>query len=190
MAQQRPPLVPWLLLLTHAAALAAFWWLPGWAARRDAALFNANPTSDDYHRVFHRQRLLERIGIFVVLAGLASLPLLGMWQAYAASCAGLLCAAAGMWAYRFNRLLNIARALPYVGPDYVSPDPRAAWFPDRWIWQRTLTVVPPGPWNDAELHQERARYAASELRTLLRAALVAGLAGYGLAVIGVVAGSQ
>lgn len=176
--------MPWLLL-THPAALVAFWWLPGWAARRDAARFNAAPADDDLHVTFHRQRLLERLGIFAGLALVASLPCMGSWWAYVVSCLGLLAAAAGMWAYRFNRLLNIARNLPYVGPDYVSPDARAAFFPDRFIWAKAVAAIPPGPWNDAELHRERAAYAAAELRTLLRVALGAGVAVYALS-LGVV----
>ena len=174
----------WLLLITHAAALVAFWWLPAWAARRDAAAFAADGSADSKHYTFHRQRLLERAGIFVVLAGLASLPAFGIWQAYAASCAGLLCAAAGIWTHRFNVLLNEARALAYVPRYYVSFDSRAAWFPDRLLARRAIRAYPDRlAWNDAELHQERARYAASELRTLLRAALVAGLAGYAGALV-------
>lgn len=166
----------WLLLLAHAAALAAFWWLPDWAARRDAALFTANPTSDDYHGVFHRQRLLERVGIALAVAMAASLPMVRAPWLCAASAMGLLLAGSGLWAYRFNPLLNRYRALPYVGPYYVSPDPRAAWLPDRWLWNRATRAIPAGPFNDAELHQERQTHAAAELRTLQRVALGAGLA--------------
>ncbi len=173
------------LLLAHAAALAAFWWLPDWAARRDAALFTANPASDDFHRVFHRQRLLERAGIFaavLLLSGVAA-QLSGVTPYIPA--AGLLAAGAGLWAYRFNPLLNRYRALPYVGPWYVSPDPRAAWFPDRLLWRKTLRAVPTGALNDAELYAARRTHAATALRTLLAVALVAGLAGEaaGLAVV-------
>ena len=180
--------MPWLLL-THAAALLLFWWLPEWAAPRDAALFTANLTSDDYHGVFHRQRLTERLGIAAGVALVASAPLL-LGQAmsalsYFVSVLALLCAAGGLWAYRFNPLLNVARALPYVPEYYVSADPRAARFPDRWLWARAVRAIPAGAFNDAELHQERARYAAKELRTLLRVALGAGLAAWatGLAFI-------
>ena len=100
------------------------------------------------------------------------------------SLAGLLSAAGGIWAYRFNPLLNVARALAYVGPYYVSPDPRAAWFPDRLLWARALRALPRGPLNDAELHRARVDYAARELRQLLRLGLAAGLAGYGAALAG------
>ncbi|WP_354583301.1 hypothetical protein [Hymenobacter sp. UYCo722] len=97
---------------------------------------------------------------------------------YIASCAGLLCAGAGLWTYRFNPLLNVARALPYVDRYYVSPDPRAARFPDRWLWQRAMRAYPAyNTWNDAELQQNRRAYAASELLLLLRVVLWAGLAG-------------
>ena len=170
-----------LLLLTHAAALAAFWWLPGWAARRDAAAFRADGSNDSKHYTFHRQRLTERVGGALALALLASLPLFGMWHAYVASCAGLLSAAGGIWAFRFNRLLNVARTLAYVGPDYVSPDPRAAWLPDRLLWNRALRAYPAyNAWNDAELHQNRVAYAAAELRKLRVVVLALGLAGYSL----------
>ena len=175
------------LLLAHAAALAAFWWLPSWAARRDAARFNAAPAADDLHAVFHRQRLLERLGIAVGIAGLASWPTMcfssGSWWPYLLATAGLLSAAGGIWAFRFNPLLNVARALAYVGPYYVSPDPRAALFPDRLLWTRAMRALPRGPLNDAELHRARVDYAAHELRQLLRLGLVAGLVGYGAAMV-------
>lgn len=176
-------MMPWLLL-THPAALAAFWWLPGWAARRDAARFNAAPAADDLHAVFHRQRLLERAGLFVGVALLSGVPaLLSGVTPYIMSTLGLLSAAAGIWAYRFNPLLNVARGLPYVSQWYVSPDPRAAYFPDRLLWARAVRALPTYTEDSAALHQQRVAYAASELRQLLRAGLVAGVVGYVGAVV-------
>ena len=176
---------PLYLLLTHPAALAAFWWLPGWAARRDAARFNAAPAADDLHSVFHRQRLLERLGLAVALALVSGVPvLLSGTTPYILSTAGLLCAGGGIWSYRFNHLLNTARALPYVGPDYVSPDPRAARFPDRWLWARAMRAYPTfNAFNDAELHQNRVAYAAHELRVLRAVALGTGLTFYAAALV-------
>jgi hypothetical protein len=164
-----------VLLLTHASALALFWWLPGWAARRDAARFNANPASDDYHTVFHRQRLLERAGIFAAVVLLASLPVATSVVPFMVTGAGLLCAGAGIWAYRFNPLLNVARQLPYVLEYYVSPDPHAAWLPDRLLWGRATRAFPGPP--DALTTANRQAYAARALRRLLAGALWAGLAG-------------
>lgn len=168
--------MPAELLLSHAAVLALFYWLPGWAARRDAALFTANPTTDAFHFTFHRQRLLERLGIGVALlivGSRASWPL-GLWPTIVTTL-GLAAAGAALWTFRFNRLLNVARALPYVSEYYVSADSRAAWFPDRLLWQRAVTHTLRVGYNSSTYRAQVALYAAKELKTLGRVVLAVGL---------------
>ena len=166
------------LLPAHLLALAAFWWLPAVAARRDAAVFNADVKNDDFKTVFHRQRLLWRAAGAVVLAALASGPLLDAPAWFCASALALLIAGAGMWAFRFNPLLNLARRQAYVSEFYVSYSANAAWFPDRYLWARAYRQVYPG--RPVIYFPDAAVRAAAGplLRRLLRWGLVAALAVY------------
>ncbi len=134
------------LLLAHLAALALFWWAPRFWARRDADAFSVNLADDTFHDTFHRQRLTWRVAFLVVVAALASEPALPSWWAAACSFLGLASNGSAYFFFDFNPRLNRLRSLPYVGEYYVSPDPRAAPFPDRWLWQRAQRA-----WPDMEL---------------------------------------
>ena len=124
------------LLLTHFAALLLFWYAPRFWAARDAHAFSVNPHDDTFHDTFHRQRLTWRVAFLVLVAALASLPLLPHADAAACHCLALVALGSAYFFYDFNPRLNRARNLPYVGPYYVSPSPTAARFPDRWLWAR------------------------------------------------------
>ncbi|GAB2865832.1 hypothetical protein [Hymenobacter ruber] len=176
------------LLLTHGLALALLAYAPFWWIKRDAADFARNPADDSYHGVFHRQRATWRAAFTMVVAGAASLPMVSHpWYCFALSMGGLLAIGTGWFAYVFNPGINRARNLPYVGPYYVSPDPRAAFFPDRLIWNRSAARAKAflhgfGTARDNQLLA--AQYAAATLRHLLMAALIAGCLIYAAAVAG------
>ena len=169
-------MMPWLLLLSLPAAALLWFLFTRWEVAYNARRIVDDGARNSLRGAFHLQRTLVRAAVAILLAGA------GAWPAphgFGWLLAGQLAGFAGWFGYAFTPGLNRARGLALY---YVSASPTTAWL-DRQLWQRTLTAVPPGPWNDAELHQERARYAASELRTLLRAALVAGLAGYAGALV-------
>jgi hypothetical protein len=121
--------VAWLLL-THAATLALCWYAPRWWAAKDAAAFLANGSADSLHGVFHRQRATWRFGFLVLVSTVASLPLRHSPDAAACSSTALLALGAAYFLYDFNPRLSRARGLPEY---YVSFDPQAARFPDRWL---------------------------------------------------------
>ena len=159
------------LLLAHLAALLLFWWAPRFWASRDAHAFSVNPADDTFHDTFHRQRLTWRVGTLLVVAALASEP---AWpHAWAAACSflGLASLGAAYFFFDFNPRLNTARGLDYVGRYYVSFDPRAARFPDRWLAQRAIRAVPR---NEAL----QRSWAAIELHNLLRLVLWGGGVAY------------
>ena len=131
------------LLLAHLAALFLFWYAPRFWAQRDAHAFSVNPADDTFHDTFHRQRLTWRVATLVLLAALASEPALPSWWAAGCSFAGLAIIGGAYFFFDFNPRLNRLRQLPYVGPYYVSPDPKAAVFPDRYLWLRAQRAWPP-----------------------------------------------
>jgi hypothetical protein len=174
-----------LLIPAHLLAMLLYWYAPRFWIKLDVAEFNLNGgTKDDNHGTFHRQRLLWRAGITVAVALVCSLPYVASGKLYVASCIGLACLGAAYFFYAFTPGLNMARALAYVPKYYVSFDPKAAYFPDRLLARRAYRAYPvyPAPESESITHQNRVAYAADELRRLLRAALLAGLAVYAAAV--------
>lgn len=170
------------LALTHVAALALLGFAPFWWVAQDAAAIAANGSQDSLHATFHRQRLSWRVGVALLVAGLASLPALPHAGAFVMSAAGLLAIGTAWHAFIFNPALNVARKLPYVARYYVSADPRAAFMPDRFLWQRAVAAFPDhGQLDDPIVAANRQAHAADELHRLLRAVLGAGLVGYVLA---------
>lgn len=134
------------LLLTHAAALALFWYAPRFWAAKDAAAFLANGSADSLHQVFHCQRDTWRGIVTGLLAALASLPALPHPAAFRTSFLGLSCIGFAYFFYDFNPRLSRARGLPAY---YVSFDPNAALIPDRWLagkakakWPALATMDP------------------------------------------------
>ncbi|QKG56985.1 hypothetical protein GKZ68_10320 [Hymenobacter sp. BRD128] len=169
------------LLLTHVAALALFWYAPRFWVAQDVKAFAANGSADSLHGVFHRQRLTWRLGFLVLVAGLASLPFWGQWWALATHYLALAQLGGAYFFYDFNPRLSRARGLD---PYYVSFDPRAAWFPDRWLagkakvkWPALDTMDPASMlriWQgDASRGLERLTVQVLEAGALLYLALLA-----------------
>ena len=131
-----------LLLLAHLTALALLWYAPRFWVAKDVKAFSAFPAADVFHGTFHRQRLTWRVAFLVLVAALASLPLLPHRAAAVCHCLALVAIGSAYFFYDFNPRLNRARKLPYVGPYYVSPSPTAARFPDRWLWARAQSRWP------------------------------------------------
>jgi hypothetical protein len=118
-----------------------------------------------------------------VVAVLASLPPL-LWEGVApflCSVAGLASIGAAYFFYYFNPGLSLARGLDYVGQYYVSFDPRASWWPDRWLANRAIKAWPDHGTDDSNLDKNRRAHAAHELQRLLQLSLWAGVIIYGLA---------
>ena len=173
------------LALTHLAALALCWYAPRFWVAQDVKAFNANPTNDTFHGRFHRQRLMWRIGSWVLVSLAASEPALPHWGAFACSAGALLAIGAAYFLYDFNPRLNKARGLAYVGQYYVSFDPNAALFPDRWLADRACAALPTyAATSDAVLDANRRAYAAQQLQQLSRWVLETGaLCYFSLAVL-------
>lgn len=164
------------LLLTHAAALALFWYAPRFWVKRDVAAFAADGAADSLHGKFHAQRLAWRIALAVLVAALASAPALPSGWSFASSLLGLLSIGGAYFFYDFNSRLSLARGLD---PYYVSFDPRAARFPDNWLADRAKVAIPWGPemlgYDQAQaLQQRRQAWAAGQLHRLTIQAIEAG----------------
>ena len=166
------------LLLAHAAALAAWHLFTRYEIRENHRLIEANGAKDDLKDAFHARRTRLRMaaasGLLLAVAG--ALHWCGLpGRAVAASTAGLLGLLAGWFFYTFNPALSLLRGKPAY---YVSFAPDAAWLPDRLLARRAVRAYPGRlALNDAELYAARRTHAATSLRTLLRVALGAGLAG-------------
>jgi len=159
----------WLLLLTLPPAALFYYACPAWWAERDAADFSRNPADDTFHGKFHRQRMVWRAITMVAVSLLASLPILeDSAVSYLFGAAGLLVMGGAYFFYCFNPTLNEARNLPYVAKYYVSPDPAAAFFPDRYLWQKARAAYPAA--SNAYVQQ----MAGELLQRLLRRVLLAG----------------
>ncbi|MDB5235446.1 MAG: hypothetical protein JWR44_2439 [Hymenobacter sp.] len=175
------------LWLTHAVALALLWYHPIFWVARDAADFARDPADDSFHATFHRQRVTWRAAFVVVVAGLASLPLLktaNYWQ-FSSSVIGLAAIGAAWFAYVFNPGINTARRLDYVPRYYVSFDPKAAYFPDRFLRNRAYNKAAAflkgnGTARDIELLAKQ--YAPQMLKRLLLLGQLVGVAVYGLSI--------
>ena len=166
------------LLLTHLAALVFYWLSPGYWAVKDLAAFAANGAADTLHQDFHRQRLALRTGMAALVALAASAPAWAHWGAFACSSGALLAFGAAYFFYDFNPRLSGLRGLPAY---YVSFDPNAAWFPDRWLARRTRTALPTYALaDDAVLDANRRAYAAQQLQQLGRWVLETGALCYAL----------
>ncbi|AWM31342.1 hypothetical protein [Hymenobacter nivis] len=168
------------LVLTHLAALALCWYAPRFWVAQDVKAFNANPADDTSHGKFHRQRLTWRVALGVLVALTASEPALPHWGAFACSSGALLSFGAAYFFYDFNPRLNKARGLAYVGQYYVSFDPNAAWFPDRWLARRARAALPTYGQPSAVLDANRRAYAARQLQQLGRWVLETGALCYAL----------
>lgn len=155
------------LLLAHACALVLFFLAPRLWATTDAHAFSVNPADDTFHDTFHRQRLTWRVAMLAALAAVASEPADATVATFACSYLGLVAIGAAYFFYDFNPRLNRLRGLPYVGEYYVSFDPHAALFPDRWLAARARKAAPV---NEAL----QRSYAAIELQNLLRLVLAIG----------------
>lgn len=175
----------WLLLaivLGQLVGLALAFYAPRFWITRDVADFKKNPADDTFHGVFHRQRLTWRIGFDVVAALVCSLPWLwaGPAPTYWCSAIGLASIGGAYFFFKFNPGLNLARGLAYVQQYYVTFDPAAAWWPDRWLANRAKKAV---PWGNTTLNYEQAQvikakreaYAARELELLCRWVLILGM---------------
>jgi hypothetical protein len=129
--------------LLVAALVLAFTYLVGCLefgkeeGKRDATLFNANPTQDEYKNKFHRQRLTYRGVVLAlgVVAGSVSLlwcPNNG-WRNVLPVV--LFLWGAAVWNDEFTPTLNRERKQQYVPIYYVSPNADAS------FWDRTLTAL-------------------------------------------------
>jgi hypothetical protein len=172
-------LVYLFLLLQIPALLGYYYQVPYWV-KRDAAAFALNPTDDTFHRKFHRQRLLIRIGTSLLLALVPALPLALAGHPVAAvfSAGALLSIGTGYWSYAFNPGLNRARNLPYVSAYYVSYDANAAYFPDRRIWSQAYAKAHPGQPVVHVYDEQVEAVASTQLEEVLRLLLRLGIGIY------------
>lgn len=173
----------WLLLLTHPAALLVLWRHPYWWVRRDVARIAADGAGQTLTRAFHAGRTWWRAGFVGSVAALASLPLiLSGVTPYLVSTAALATIGAAWFAYYFTPALNVARDQPYIGRYHVSWAVGASWL-DRTIWGRAWRrgghSGPPPDYPEPVT----VALAATELRRVLTAALVAGVVAYGAGVL-------
>jgi hypothetical protein len=162
------------LLLTHPLALALMIAsVPFWV-RLDTRAFAKDGSKDSLHELFHRQRGAWRVGSGVVIVSIGASGA-GSWPLFWWSFAALSSLYLGYWVRTFNPQLNVARKLAYVPRFYVSPDPRAAYFPDRYVWKRALAQAPAGSTN------ERIQAVAGPLlQRLLNRVLLGSLLAYAL----------
>jgi hypothetical protein len=174
------------LLLTHPAALLLFYLAVPFWIRRDVADITKNGSIDTLHGKFHRQRLTWRVAQALAFALLGTSPLLLAHATGVAYCVPVLASLFGLLAlggaytfYAFTPGLNQARQLAYVPRYYVSPDPEAAYFPDRIIWARAVKAFPRFSMVDADqLQRLRQEHAGWLLKELLQVVLLAGLITY------------
>jgi hypothetical protein len=152
----------YLLFLTLPPALWLLWKLPYWEAARDYAAILANGAADNLHEAFHRGRALRRLGIVAAVSAAAALPLWGHWPSWAALAGALVVGGLGWFFYTFNTQLSGLRGLD---PYYISSDPHAAFFPDRYVYQHALDVVPAD--STATYVERIARASFKLLSTLL-----------------------
>jgi hypothetical protein len=158
-------------------ALALYFLAHRFWINNDVQEFNLQGgTKDDNHQTFHRQRLSWRIAFDVLVALLCSTPLLkgGGPTPFWVVSIGLASIGAGYFFYYFNPGLSLARGLDYVKQYYVSFDPRASWWPDRFLANRAIKALPAHGGDDATLDTDRRAYAARELQLLLRLVLCLG----------------
>ena len=156
------------LLLAHLAALALSWYAPRFWVWMDVRAFQADGAKDSLHQSFHAQRLTWRVAVLLLVTALASVPARhgGQW-AFTASGVGLVAIGAAYFFYDFSPRLNRARNLPYVAAYYVSFDPRAALFPDRYLATQAVAALPELPGFDAaRLLRLRQAWAAARLERL------------------------
>ncbi|MBF9140868.1 hypothetical protein [Hymenobacter properus] len=184
---------PWLIVaivLGQLVGLAFAYYAPRFWIKRDVGDFNKDPAADTFHDVFHRQRLTWRIAFDVVAALVCSAPLLwsGAPLSFWVGAVGLASIGGAYFFFKFNPGLSLARGLAYVQQYYVSFDPRAAWWPDRWLAGRAKKAIPWGPttlnWEEADaLDKKRRAYAARELELLCRWVLALGIVTYGVCAV-------
>jgi|GEM_PF-5144096 len=175
----------WLLWLSQPAALLLFYLAVPFWIRRDVTDFTQNGGADSLHGKFHRQRLTWRVVSALAFALLGTGPLLfaatagaAYWLPALASFIGLLAVGGAYTFYAFTPGLNEARQLAYVPRYYVSPDPDAAWLPDRLLWRRAVQAFADGTFEAGLLHRTRMAFAGQLLERLLRTVLRVGLVAY------------
>lgn len=165
-------------LLTNALALGAFWYLPRWWVKQDVAAIQADGSKDSLHEDFHRNRAILRASTLLLVSGLGAAPWIHAgWGPWALNGVGLFSLGAAWFFFDFNPRLSKARGLPTY---YVSSDSRAAWMPDRYIWQKTVKACPPPKAVEPSIDWVlcRKQCAANLLKRLLRQVLAAGLLVY------------
>ena len=126
------------LIITHIIALILYHFhVPFWV-KMDTARITADGSAQTLAATFHRQRTTWRFAFVVVVALLASTPLLGRgeegegWN-FVVGAAGLAILGGGYFFYAFTPALNLARGLAYVSKWHVSWAVNAS-FLDRFIW--------------------------------------------------------
>jgi hypothetical protein len=158
------------LLLAHVAAFGIWALYLQWNVARDVAAFAADGAKDSLHEAFHRKRLLERAGAALGLAVTANVNAHDV-PSYLVGVGGLLVLFAAYFTWYFNPALSKARGLH---PYYVSADPHAAYFPDRWAWGHALRLYP----APEATEQDRRDFAELLLETTAKVFLTAGTVVY------------
>jgi hypothetical protein len=182
-----------LLLLIIAGQLVAlavgYFSVPLWI-KLDTKAFDVNPADDTFHDKFHRQRLTWRLGIDAGVALICSLPWLLLVNrpehgplgfAFLFSAISLFVLMLCYFFYAFNPGLNLARSKgrPDITEYYVSPDPQASWFPDRFIWNQALKLFPVETnVTPEELIRLRQVYASNTLENMGHTIINSGLLVY------------
>jgi hypothetical protein len=175
----------WIALLAALSlvALGVYWYHPRFWIKLDVKEFSKDPANDTFLGKFHRQRKVWRGCVIGVVALVASLPAWGHWWVMGLNFLGLGCWGAAYFFYYFNPGLSIARKLDYVDVYYVSPNPEATPYPDRYIWRRVLAEFPDDGSDPVALLAKRKKSAAEQLEEMLKKVLWGGLIFLGLCLL-------
>lgn len=129
----------YLLLFTLPAAALFAYWHPRWAARRDWKAIQDNGSKDSLKENFHFMRGVQRGILQTLVSVVAAAPLLPNVGPFLFVAVGVGVASLGHFFAEFNPKLSNLRSLRF---DYVSSDPQAAYFPDRYVWGKASAMFP------------------------------------------------
>lgn len=127
------------LLLKLVALVVVLWVLAvNWEVRENVRRIVANGSLNTLHQLFHRQRKTIRGVAMVVLSCVPMLAFRGHAGGMALAFVATFTYLVAYFVRTFNPRLNARRNLPYINRFYVSADPDAAVWPDKWIYARAL----------------------------------------------------
>jgi hypothetical protein len=164
--------------------VATAWiFLVNWEVNENVLRIDKDGARNSLHQLFHRQRKTIR-GIAMVV--LSCIPALAFWGHPLSMLLDGLSTFVYLLAYfvrTFNPRLNVKRELPYIDRFYVSFDPDAAGWPDKWIATRakkaaavTIASAKLLGWDNLNEEDLARQYASSNLQSQLNIILFSGIA--------------